>query len=126
MSNWIEESHTTLIGSGTQITGKVVFRNQCRIHAKIIGEVLGTDGSKLIFAEDSYTEGKITGDEIWINGYVRGRVECTGRIFVSRTGRVEGELVCPRISIESGAFFNGRCKMEEIPVTKVPMLSPIE
>lgn len=109
------ETGINIIGEGTRLEGKLRFDQVTRVHGTLIGEVEAAPGSTLILSETSVVEGNVSADELLIDGYVRGDVVARTRVVLSRTGRVLGEIRAPRVQIEFGAYFEGRCRMEERP-----------
>ncbi len=109
----IIESSINIVSEGTRLEGKIVLEAISRVHGELIGEVSGRPGSTIILAETSVTEGNIDGDTIWIDGFVRGRVRATGKVVVSQTGRVIGDIRAPSVRIEAGAHFDGSCATGE-------------
>jgi cytoskeletal protein CcmA (bactofilin family) len=59
--------------------------------------------------------GKIIADvnatKIFIDGYVKGNLHATVGVTVRKTGKVEGNIVAPKVAIEEGATFNGSVDM---------------
>ncbi len=110
----IQETQLNLLSEGSHIEGKLFLDQTARIHGVVRGEVHGAQGSVLIFSENSQVEGSVEGDVVHIHGFVRGDVEARTKVYVSRTGRVLGNIKTPSLEVEFGAYFEGRCQMEEI------------
>lgn len=108
----IQEGAINLIAEGTRLEGKIVLDMISRINGVLIGELHGKPGSKLILAETALVEGDIFADQLLVDGFVRGNIVSTGKVTVSRTGRVIGNIQAPTIELEFGAYFEGRCSME--------------
>lgn len=116
----IENLHETtinMVAEGTRIEGQVIFTDISRVHGVLVGEVRAKEGSTLILSETSVVEGNIEADTLMIDGYVHGDVVAKTRIVVSRTGRVVGNIKTPSLTLEFGAYFEGRCAMEGQVVT---------
>jgi cytoskeletal protein CcmA (bactofilin family) len=65
----------------------------------------------LIIEEEAYVTAEIRADEAVIQGNVEGKLTATGRVELSATSRVEGDIFTPCLIINEGAQFNGRCTM---------------
>ncbi len=109
----VQETRINIISEGTQIEGEVTFDHSIRIHGTLKGNVKAKEGSSLILGESAVVEGDIQADTIFINGYVKGNIQALTKIQISGTGRVIGNVCAPTVNIEFGAFFEGRCQMEE-------------
>lgn len=59
--------------------------------------------------------GKILADvnatKIFIDGYVKGNLHASVGVTVRESGKVEGNIVAPKVAIEEGATFNGSIDM---------------
>lgn len=106
----INETEINLVAEGTELEGKLAFTGVTRIQGRIRGEVKGLPGSEIVLGEHGLIEGSIQGEQIWIDGTVLGEIRATERITLSRTGRVFGSLIAPKLSIEFGAYFEGESR----------------
>ena len=50
----------------------------------------------------------VTAREVTIHGRVLGNVTATGRVEIGASGRLEGDLVAPRLVIHDGAWLSGQ------------------
>ena len=107
----IEETRINLISEKTRLEGKMVFERSTRIHGSLVGEVLAGDGSLFIVGETGMIQGNIRGDEIVIDGFVKGDVTASKRVAISSSGRLVGNIEAPSISIDFGAYFEGSTTM---------------
>lgn len=59
--------------------------------------------------------GKILADvnatKIFIEGYVKGNLHASVGVTVRESGKVEGNIVAPKVALEEGATFNGSVEM---------------
>jgi cytoskeletal protein CcmA (bactofilin family) len=99
------------IDKDTEITGDIRFKDSFRIDGKFKGKILS--GNALIIGETGEVEADIEAGSISINGRVKGSLTAKERIEIFSLGRVTGKLVCPKLIIEEGAFFQGSCQMEQ-------------
>jgi cytoskeletal protein CcmA (bactofilin family) len=109
----ISESAINIVSEGTRVEGTIVFDQISRVHGTLVGEVQARPGSTLILSETSVVEGNIHADTLMVDGFVRGDIRATGKVVVSGTGRVLGNIATPSLTIEFGAFFEGSCSMED-------------
>jgi cytoskeletal protein CcmA (bactofilin family) len=105
------ETEANLISIGTELHGKIILDHECRIHGRLMGEVIGNPGSRIILGEDGLIEGTLTGEEIWINGTVKGNISAHKRLVITSTGRVLGNVEATVFVVEFGAIFEGQCRM---------------
>lgn len=107
----MERDNVNLITAGSRFEGTVEFSDYTRFEGFVNGTLRGGAGSELIVGENGVVEGKVEGDVIVIDGFVRGDIKATSKVVISGTGRVIGEIIAPSVAIEFGGFFDGRCAM---------------
>jgi len=105
----VESDKVNLVTSGTKLEGTVEFTDFTRFEGYMRGTLRGGRGSHLVLGENGVVEGLLEGDEIVIDGFVRGNIVATGRVVISGTGRVIGDIRAPSVGIRFGAFFEGKC-----------------
>ncbi len=111
--NTIHETQITIISEDCEIKGNINFKHLTRVHGKLFGEVFSHPGSTLILNETAIVEGNIKADVLVIDGFVRGDIDTTTRVYISSTGRVIGNIKTPSLKIEAGAHLDGQCKMDQ-------------
>ncbi len=111
-SPMLYETTINLVAEGTEIQGHVTFDHISKVHGILTGEIDAKMGSTLILSTTALVEGNITADSLIIDGYVQGNIIATTRVFISKTGRVIGNIQTPSLILEFGAYFEGRCTME--------------
>lgn len=82
-----------------------------RINGKFEGN-LNTKGN-LIIGKDAEVNAEIIGENIIVAGKVKGKIKATKILSLSSTAEVLADLETPKVTIEEGAFFNGKCKMPQ-------------
>ena len=65
----------------------------------------------MIIEEGTQINADIKTDEVVIQGIVKGELQATGRVDLTKTSRFEGDITTPTLVIQEGAKFNGRCFM---------------
>ena len=108
--NTEEKLHTEInfISKGTKLKGDFVFESFTRIHGEIKGNIRGLPGSLIVIGEEAKIKGKVYGEDIIIDGFVQATVQATGKVSISGTGTLIGDLISDRFEMEFGAKFEGR------------------
>ena len=57
------------------------------------------------------TSDVMAGNQVFISGIVRGNIQCGGRLQLSDSAEVTGNIRARTIVIAPGAMFNGTCTM---------------
>jgi cytoskeletal protein CcmA (bactofilin family) len=103
----------TIIGPGAVLDGPLTTKDSTRIDGTVKGNV--TISGALIVGQ----EGKITGTVSAMNAYIAGEVTGNvsapqGKVEISDTGKVIGDVTCKGIIIDENAIFSGQCDMTGI------------
>jgi cytoskeletal protein CcmA (bactofilin family) len=97
------------IGKGTVLEGNVETYGNIRIEGKVVGNVKSK--SKVALGKSAIIEGNILAMNADVEGEVKGKLEISDVLVLKATARIHGEIVTGKLIVESGAVFNGGCKM---------------
>jgi cytoskeletal protein CcmA (bactofilin family) len=97
------------IGKGTVLEGNLESFGNIRIDGKVIGNV--KTKSKVVLGQSSYMEGNVLAQNAEIEGEVKGVIEVSDILVLKATCVINGDIFTNKLVIESGAKFNGQCKM---------------
>lgn len=100
---------TNTIGKGTILEGNLETFGNVRIEGKVIGNI--KTKSKAAFGDSSHVEGSVLAQNAEIAGHISGTVEVTEVLVLKPTAVIEGDIITNKLIVESGATFNGGCKM---------------
>ncbi|TAG59479.1 MAG: polymer-forming cytoskeletal protein [Cytophagales bacterium] len=107
----IEEamSSNNIIGKGTLIKGDINASSNIRIDGKIIGNIFAK--SKVVIGESGEIDGNINSNQAEISGFISGDIEVLELVILHASANIKGNIITNKLIIESGAIFNGSCKM---------------
>lgn len=93
--------------------GSVVFSDS--VNLQISGKFEGnlTIKGNLIIGKDADVRADIVGENIIIAGSIKGKIKATLMLRLTSTAQVIADIEAPKISIEKGAIFDGKCKMSQ-------------
>jgi len=93
--------------------GTLVFSDpvNLRINGKFEGKL--TIRGNLIIGSNADVKADIIGENITVGGIVKGNIKADKALKLTSTAQVIGDVEISTISIETGAIFNGKCKMLE-------------
>ena len=110
MKNEEELSNSNnIIGKGTILEGNLETFGNLRIEGKVVGNV--KTKSKAAFGHSSIIDGSVIAQNAEVAGHVTGSVEISEVLILKATAVVEGDIITNKLIVESGAAFNGSCKM---------------
>lgn|GEM_PF-708290 len=104
------ERFSAYIGNGATFVGEATFQSMLRVDGTLTGQVRSEDGTLIVGASGRVDAGVRVGVAI-INGVVSGDIFASNRVELGKTARVTGNIETPRLKIEEGALFEGKCTM---------------
>jgi len=104
------EDVETLIGEGTFFKGVLESKGSVRIEGKFEGEIK-TQGDILI-GEKAIVKAQITARMATVSGQVTGNIAISNMLFITKTGKVYGNISGNQLSIEEGAIYKGLVHMD--------------
>lgn len=102
-------SSSNRISKGTTVKGNVETYGNIRIEGKIEGNV--TTKSKAALGQSCEMQGNLLALNAEIEGHIRGTVEVAELLILKPTAVIDGDIITNKLVVESGAKFNGGCKM---------------
>jgi len=100
---------SNIIGKGTTVEGNLESFGNIRVEGRIIGSIKSK--SKVALGQSSYVEGDILAQNAELSGEVSGKVEVSELLILKATAVIAGDIITNKFIVESGATFNGSCKM---------------
>ncbi|MCZ8154843.1 MAG: polymer-forming cytoskeletal protein [Leptospira sp.] len=97
----------SVIGEGAEFTGEFKFPGFIRIDGKFRG-VLETEG-KVLIGKTGIVDTDIKARVVVAGGEVRGNIYATERVTLLSSCRLYGDIVTPRLIVEEGVIFHGKC-----------------
>ena len=114
----------TLIGQGTHIDGKLTSEAGIRIEGEYHGEI--ECKGDVIIGECGIVKSAITARDVIVAGKVIGDITTKGRLTITASGQIHGNIVTSSLLIQDGGSFNGSSRMERMPETKTRSLAENE
>lgn len=100
---------SSIIGKGTSVQGDLNTIGNIRIEGDVKGNV--TCKSKIALGQSSYVEGTVLAQNAEIAGEIQGSIEIAELLILRPTAVIHGDIVTNKLIVESGATFNGSCRM---------------
>lgn len=99
-------SRKSTIGSDLIITGNLVSTGELHIEGVVKGDIKGVN---ILVQETASIEGTLTGKDVIVRGSLVGSIKAEGVVLAS-TCRLEGDIFHQSLSIEEGAYFEGKSR----------------
>ncbi|NJN85656.1 MAG: polymer-forming cytoskeletal protein [Leptolyngbyaceae cyanobacterium SL_7_1] len=104
--NQIAQNFLNFLGKGTEVLGDLHVDGNFKLDGIIHGvvEVIGD----LEVLQDALIEGpEVRAHNITLYGVIKARVIAEGRLTLSNTARLEGDVTASSLDIQPGAFYSG-------------------
>ncbi|MEM9894859.1 MAG: polymer-forming cytoskeletal protein [Bacteroidota bacterium] len=100
---------SNIIGKGTIVNGSVETFGNIRVEGKVTGDI--KTKSKAAFGHSSQVDGSVLAQNAEVAGHISGTIEITEQLVLKATAVIDGDIITNKLLVESGATFNGKCKM---------------
>ena len=101
---------TTHIAAGSRVVGDIAGATDLIVEGEVSGRLHMKSG--VLVGASGVVEGEIQARAVRVAGTVNGNVRGIEEIEILPEGRVEGDVVSPRVMISPGAFFRGKVEMD--------------
>ncbi len=98
------------LDAGSHMTGELSFEDTFRIEGRFTGTIV-SDG-ELQIGDNGDIDGEIKVCRVVVSGTVRGSLSASESVEITATGKVLADVYTPSLTIDDGAFFEGRCSMD--------------
>lgn len=100
------------IGRSITIQGEVTGDEDLAIEGRVEGSVNLKQHAVEIGPEGQVTA-DVSGRVVTVEGHVEGNLRASERVILRKTAHVEGDITCPRVTLEDGAYFRGGVEMTD-------------
>lgn len=107
----METNEITLIATEVKIVGTLEVKAELHLFGHILGELKGLPGSTIYIKEGALVEGKIFADTLIVEGFVKGEIHCSQKVWVAPQGKVVGSIQTPSLQVDPGAIFQVKVGM---------------
>lgn len=111
----------SIISADMNILGNLVSDGRVDIDGRIEGNV---KASQITIRQEGVVNGDVQADEVQIYGHVNGLVRAKD-VHLYSTAHVEGSIMHEVLSMEEGAFVDGKFKRSDRMNLDEPMVSPL-
>ena len=102
---------TAMIGKTIRIKGNVTGEENLLIDGSVEGTVHLKDND-LTIGNSAKVHADLAANVIKIDGEVHGDIAGVKKVVITKSGRVEGNIISPQVSLEEGAKFKGSIDMD--------------
>ena len=107
---------TSVIGADLSITGNLESTGEVQIDGEVQGDV---HAGRIVIGEQAMITGALVADEIVIRGNVQGSIR-GNNVILQAASRVEGDVFHKTLTLEQGAYFEGKSRRSSDPMSVPP------
>jgi cytoskeletal protein CcmA (bactofilin family) len=107
-----DRAERATIGRSITVRGDVTGDEDLLIQGRVEGTVDLKQHSVTVGA-DGEVKADISGRVVTVEGSVEGNLRADEQVVLRSTGRVQGDISSPRVTLEDGAYFRGGVDMTE-------------
>ena len=102
---------SAVIGTKIEIKGDIVGDENLIIEGKVNGTV-EVRSKDLTIGQSGQVNANVTARIVKVDGTIKGDITGVEMVTISKTGKVQGNIVAPRVTLEDGAKFKGSIDMD--------------
>lgn len=106
-----EHELDTVMGEDIEFEGSLNFCEPLMIKGKFVGEITST--GVLYIEKNARVEANISASCVQVRGEVIGDLKATKSVLLFSSARVTGDIEAPKVKMENGCFFSGKCHMTD-------------
>ena len=110
MEDGIIKEDKTTINNSTVIDGNIKAQEHLIINGIIKGNV-EINNFNLFLGPGGKIEGEVHAQNVRIRGHMKGDINATGKVEITREANFTGDIKSKSISVEQGAYFNASVKL---------------
>jgi cytoskeletal protein CcmA (bactofilin family) len=111
-----DKPSASVIGPDLTILGNLISKGEVHVDGEVQGDI---HGSHITVGEKAKITGSIVAEEVVVRGHVMGSIRGR-RVMLQASSHVDGDIYHQALSIEQGAFFEGKSRRAEDPTAGVP------
>ena len=106
-----EKNLETVIGKSVKVEGNFNGRGDVVVEGEVSGTLVTENNLRV--GPQAKIKAEVKAKEIYLSGEIRGNVVAVEKMEMTESAKLVGNLETKNIIIASGAFFNGKCKMNQ-------------
>jgi cytoskeletal protein CcmA (bactofilin family) len=103
----------SVIGTDLTITGNLESKGEVQIEGEVQGDI---HAQRIVIGERAHITGALIAEEVVVRGTVQGSIRGNSVTFQS-SSRIEGDVFHKSLAIEQGAFFEGKSRRSDDPMS---------
>ena len=111
-SHSVQSHPTTFVGKLLVVKGELSGKEALVVDGEVEGSIT-LHGQRLTVRPNGRIHGDIEASHVILHGRLEGNIQASERVELFKSASFTGDISTPRISIEEGAFFNGKLDIKK-------------
>lgn len=108
--NRVREHRRSVLSPSIAIKGDISGTEDLVLEGKMEGTI-NLPKNEILIGPDGQVKADLTALKVSIEGHVTGDIRGSERVVIKHSGKVEGNIVAPRVVLEDGCQFKGSVEM---------------
>lgn len=108
--NRVKEHRRSVLSPSIAIKGDISGTEDLVLEGKMEGTI-NLPKNEILIGPDGQVKADLTALKVSIEGHVTGDIRGSERVVIKHSGKVEGNIVAPRVVLEDGCQFKGSVEM---------------
>jgi cytoskeletal protein CcmA (bactofilin family) len=105
----MQSNTSNIITKGTTLEGNLESNGNIRIEGTVRGNV--QTEAKIVLGHSSKIEGDVVAQNAEVEGELKGNIRVFDTLILKPSSLIHGDITTNKLIVESGAAFNGACRM---------------
>ena len=97
------------IAEGTVLEGNLETPGNIRVEGTVLGNI--TSEAKIVLGKTAKISGDVHARNAEVEGELKGNIRISDTLILKPSSLIHGDIVTNKLIVESGATFNGACRM---------------
>lgn len=102
--------HNSTLGPSLIFNGEVKGNEDLTLKGNLQGKII-LENNSLYIEPGSHIQAEIKAKNVTLKGNLEGNIRASGKVLITKEGKMNGNVAAYRISIMDGAQFKGSIKM---------------
>ena len=108
----VQSQGTAILGKSLVVKGEISGNEALVVDGEVEGSIT-LHGQRLTVRPNGRIHGDIEASHVILHGRLEGNIQASERVELFKSASFTGDISTPRISIEEGAFFNGKLDIKK-------------
>lgn len=109
----------TIIGPTVKVNGNFSGSGDINVEGSVVGTL--KTSKNLRIGQSAHVKADVSADNAFVAGEIRGNVSCKGKLELTATAKIVGNVEAQILVVASGAVLHGKCQMLSTEPKEMPV-----